>query len=217
MYRDDQDALLQRADAATREADRLRDENQRMRQAVASAGRHPIAAVQPPNLVYQMDTRQLPLEERAALAQHALTPFPVWLVGVLNVLTFGLFPLIHFGLMHDRLPHASHNDPSAGKAIGFSFIPYFNLYWVFFNSLRLADRVSLQFKLRDLPDRAPRDVMLAASVLTVIPYVNILIGLPILWTIATCMLQSKVNKLAELGPDSWDASPPTLLSRPLPR
>ena len=84
----------------------------------------------PHNYVYTMpDVRMLPLEERARLAVHDVKPFPVWLAGVLNVLTFGLFSVIHFGRLHDRLPRASQNDPSTARAIGFQFIPYYNLYW----------------------------------------------------------------------------------------
>ena len=98
---------------------------------------------------------KIALAERARLAAHSLRPFPVWLVGVLNLITFGLFPFIHFGLMHDKLPKAASNDPSAGKAIGFQFIPYYNLYWIFFQSLRLCDRLTLQLKLRGRQDRAP--------------------------------------------------------------
>lgn len=211
MYRDDQEALQQRADALTREAERLRQENEAMRQAVGRMA--PVAPTTgmtvalPPNAAYQLvDLRMLPLEERARLAAHSVRPFPVWLVGLLNVLTFGLFPLIHFGMLHDRLPRASHNDPSAGKAIGFQFIPYFNLYWVFFSALRLCDRLTLQLKLRGRTARAPRGLALAACVLTVIPYVNVLIGIPILWTITVCMLQSTVNQVAQLSPSEWDAS-----------
>ena len=57
-----------------------------------------------------------------------------------------------------------------------------------------------------MPDRAPRGMMLTACIFGVIPYVNFLIGLPIMWTIAVCMLQSSVNRVARLGPTSWDAN-----------
>lgn len=207
MYRDDREALTHRVESLSREADSLRAENQAIRAAVQG---------QPPQMdqlammggaFYQVDVRALPLAARARLAGHQLTRFPVWAVGVLNIVTLGLFPLIHFGLMHDKMPRAAHNDPSAGKAIGFQFIPYFNLYWVFFSAIRLADRLSLQLRLRGLPDRAPRGLLIAACIFTVIPYLNVLIGIPIMWTIAVCYLQATVNKIAALPPDSWDATP----------
>lgn len=210
MYRDDREALQARAESATREAEVLRRENEAMRRAVAGQASYTVSTLaMPPASVYSaLDIRQLPLEERARLARHELRGFPVWLIGILNVLTFGLFPLIHFGLMHDRLPRAANNDPSSGKAIGFQFIPYYNLYWVFFSALRLCDRLSLQYRIRGIQRSAPRGLILAACILTVIPYVNIFIGLPIVWTIAVCLLQASVNDLATMGPDSWDASLP---------
>jgi hypothetical protein len=208
-YRDDHEALQQRLDGTSREAERLRRENELMRVAVS---RLPVVGpgstlALPMGAAYRtLDVRMLPLEERARLAGHSVTAFPVWLVGVLNVLTFGLFPLIHFGLLHDRLPRASHDDPSAGKAIGFHFIPAYNLYWIFFSALRICDRLTLQLRLRGLQDRAPGGVLLAACIVLMVPYVGFLIGIPIMWTIAVCMLQSTVNRVARLSPMQWDAT-----------
>jgi hypothetical protein len=206
MYRDDQEALHNRLDDATREAEQLRKENALMRETVGRLGAPgQLRIALPLNTIYTMDIRVLPLEERARLADHQIKRFPVWLVGVLNVLTFGLFPVIHFGRLHDRLPRAASNDPSSSKAIGFQFIPYYNLYWTFFSALRLCDRLSLQLKLRGLPKRAPRGLVLTACIFSMIPYLN-LITLPILWTIAVCRLQSTVNQIAELRPADWDAT-----------
>lgn len=207
IYRDDQEALRQRLDGTEREAEQLRKENEAMRAVVGRQVAPSTTLALPPNAAYTLvDIQVLPLEERARLAVHALRPFPVWLVGILNVLTFGLFPMIHFGMMHDKLPRAAHNDPSAGKAIGYQFIPYFNLYWIFFSALRLCDRLSLQLRLRGLQARAPRGLVLAACIVTVIPYVNLLIAFPVLWTIAACMLQSTVNQVASLRATEWDAT-----------
>jgi hypothetical protein len=208
IYRDDQEALRQRLDGASREAEQLRKENEAMRAVVGRQVSSPNTTLAlPPSAVYTLvDIHALPLEERARLAVHGLRPFPVWLVGILNVLTFGLFPMIHFGMMHDKLPKAAHNDPSAGKAIGYQFIPYYNLYWIFFSALRLCDRLSLQLRLRGLAERAPRGLVLAACIVSVIPYLNLLIAFPVLWTIAACMLQSTVNRVAALRATEWDAT-----------
>lgn len=211
MYRDDNEAMAHRVDALSREAESLRAENQAMRAAVG--GQAPAAArmdhlAMMGGAVYTVDVRSLPLQARARLAAHNLSRFPVWAIALLNVVTFGLFPMIHFGLVHGRLPPAAHNDPSAGKAIGFQFIPYFNLYWVFFSAMRLADRLNLQLRLRGLEPRAPKGLLIAACIFTVLPYINIAIGIPIIWTIAVCYLQSTVNQIAALPHDSWDATPP---------
>lgn len=187
----------------SREADELRRENEAMRLAVSN--KQAIQLVMPNSSIYRADMRLQPFSERARLAAHSMRTFPVWAVGVLNVATFGLFPLIHFGLMHNRLPQAANNDPSSGKAIGFQFIPYFGLYWMFFSSLRLADRLNLQLKLRNRHERAPKGLLIAACVTCVIPYFA-LVAIPTIWTIAVCLLQSTANKVARLAPGDWDAS-----------
>lgn len=203
MYRDDREALQHRVDSMSREAEGLRRENEAMRLAVSN--KQPQHLALPNSAIYKSDVRLQPLPERARLARHSIQKFPIWAVGVLNVVTFGLFPLIHFGLLHNRLPKAAQNDPSSGKAIGYQFIPYFGFYWIFFSSLRLADRLNLQLRLRNRSERAPKGLLIAACVASVIPYFG-LIAIPTLWTVAVCLLQSTVNKVAELAPGDWDAT-----------
>jgi len=150
--------------------------------------------------VYQSYLQHLTPAERAALAHHHVTKFPVWAAGLLNLVTFGLFSIVHFGLKQDEFPQAQHDDPTAGRAIGYFFIPFFHLYWIFFASTRLADRINLQFRLRGMPDEMPRGLMVACSIVTVIPYLGLFIGLPLLWTIGAMFLQRALNKVAELDP-----------------
>lgn len=138
----------------------------------------------------------VPEELRLALRQHSLERFPAGLAVLLHFLTFGLFSLIHYGLQHDKLPRARQDDPSGGKAIGFSFIPWFNLYWMIFNPLRLTDRINFQSHLRNKGDVVPKWIVMMASILSVIPYVNILFGIPV-WGAAVYALQSGINELAD--------------------
>lgn len=135
-------------------------------------------------------------QDRADLRQHALERFPSGLAVLLQFMTFGLFSLIHYGLTHDKLPKALHNDPSGGKAVGFSFIPYFNFYWCIFNPLRLADRLNLQSRLRDRGDRVPRGYIMACGILSVIPYINMLVAIP-MWGAGVYLLQQAINELAD--------------------
>ncbi|MBK9033488.1 MAG: DUF4234 domain-containing protein [Myxococcales bacterium] len=219
MYRDDQEATLQRAESATREADQLRAENEAMRRAlVAQQPAIPTYAMMQPAAVYpNLDPRYLPLPERARLAQHSLERFPVAAAVVLNYLTLGLFGLFYYSGKHGRLPQAAPDDPSAGKAIGFQFIPYYNLYWVFFNSRRLCDRLDLQMRLRGLPNVAPKAMMTTACIFSVIPYVGWALAYLIFWPIASGMLQSAINKVAALPPSQFDATllPPPAYGVPL--
>jgi hypothetical protein len=133
------------------------------------------------------------------LGAHQLDYFPVWAAGILHFISFGLFSVIFYGIQQGRMPRAAHNDPSTGQAIGFQFIPFFNLYWTFFSPLRLCDRITLQYRLRGRSDEAPKGMVLASAVVSMIPYVNFL-SLMILWTISTCLLQYKINQLIALGP-----------------
>ena len=129
-------------------------------------------------------------------AGHSLTRFPVAGTVLLSYITFGIFPWIHFGLMHDKMPKNRPDDPSAVKAILFHLIPFFNFYWLFFERLRLMDRVDEQRRFAGLPPAAPKGFFIAASVMLFVPfanYVSILILLPIV--IGLC--QSQVNGLVD--------------------
>ncbi len=195
MFRSDRDALAQEVEELRLEQERLRLENEAMAREIVVRRRTA------PNLagvnLYKTGVKHLVTAgERAALQRHSLRSFPAWAAVLLHFLTLGMFPLIHFGLQHDRLPLVEKDDPSAGKAIGFSFIPYFNLYWVVFNTLRLTDRINLQFRLRDQPDAVPRAFMAVAAIIGVIPYLNILLGWTVFWPIAIFYLQRAVNELA---------------------
>lgn len=213
MYRDDQEAALQRAETATRENDQLKRENEAMRQAlVQQPSAPPTYAMMQPTAIYpHLDPRFLPLPERARLAQHTLRPFSPVAAVILNFITFGLFGFFYYSAKHDRMPVAATNDPSAGKAIGFQFIPYFNLYWMFFNNRRLCDRLDLQLRLRGLPNAAPKGLATAACILTLIPYIGWAIAWLFLWPIVTARLQSTINRVAALPPTQFDA---TLLPAP---
>jgi serine/threonine protein kinase len=156
-------------------------------------------------------------EDKAYLKQHQLTRFPVGLAVLLHLVTFGAFSLFHFGFQHDKLPQAKHDDPSSAKAVGFSFIPYFNLYWFVFQPMRLTDRLNLQDRIRDRGDGTSRGLMLTLAILGMIPYINILIGIP-LYTIGVYKLQKQINRLADeraLEPqDPPMALPPGTIPRP---
>lgn len=82
---------------------------------------------------------------------HRLGEFPVWAVVLLTIFV-PFFALIWLGLMHDQMPKHRQDDPSGGKAIGFGFIPFFNIwYWNFFSYPRLVLRVNEQRLAAGLP------------------------------------------------------------------
>ncbi len=94
-------------------------------------------------------------------ADGKLTPFPVAatvLLHCLNViLTCGclgiIWAIVWTGLHHGRLPYRRRDDPDAGKAIGYFFIPIYWYYWAFFSQCRLGERIDEARVWAGLPER----------------------------------------------------------------
>jgi hypothetical protein len=209
MFRSDRDALAQQVEDMRQEQAQLRAQNDAMRSDLLARRQQlpePHRGIGIHGSIYKMDIAQLTPGDRAALAHHEVEAFPVWATLLLHYLTFGLFSLVHISMLHGRLPQAERDDPSAAKAIGFSFIPYFNLYWVFFNPLRLADRINLQLRLRGRPDGVPRGLVLACSVISMIPYLGWFLGVFFLWPLAVAYFRSAANTLAALPRDGAEAA-----------
>ena len=126
---------------------------------------------------------------------HQLTTFPVAVAVLLHFVTFGIFTLVWLNLMHGKLCRVRADDPSAGKAVGFCFIPFFNLYWIFFTYRRLCLRIDEQRDLYGLPPGNLRGLATTACIFQVIPYISLLLGYTLLTPIFMGMMQSSVNQL----------------------
>lgn len=126
---------------------------------------------------------------------HQLKSFPVVAVVLLHFLTFGLFSFFWLNALHGRMPRVRTDDPSGGKAVGFCFIPFFNLYWIFFSFRRLCLRIDEQRQLYGLPASNLRGTATTTCVLMVIPYFNVLFGFGIAMPIFAGQLQHSVNRL----------------------
>jgi len=143
-----------------------------------------------------LDLSGLANEERSAFLQHSFGfTFSVDAVIGLHLLTLGLFSLIHFGLKHSQLPMIKHDDFKARRAIGFMFIPFFNLYWQFRFWLRLVDRVNFQLRLRGLPFTVSRGLMLATIIVGLVPVAN-LAALLVMYPICIVQIERACNLLA---------------------
>ena len=127
--------------------------------------------------------------------RHRFTEFSVVAAVLLNYLTCGLFSFIWLNLMHGKLPKVRPDDPSAGRALGFCFIPFFNLYWIFFSYRRLCLRVDEQRELYGLPPSNLKGLATAACIFQIIPYLNIFIGCTIITPLFLGKMQSSVNEL----------------------
>ena len=137
----------------------------------------------------------------AAAGAHQFSTFPVAVVILLHYVTLGIFTMIYLNLLHGKMPQIRHDDPSAGKAIGFLFIPFFNIYWVFFTYCRLCDRINEQRRSNGLPDSVPKGLAITMCILMLIPYISMLSWL-ILTPIFAGIVQSNVNELATRAPAS---------------
>jgi hypothetical protein len=69
---------------------------------------------------------------------------------------------------------------SPGAAVGLLFVPFFNYYWVFVQSVGLCDALNRQLGALGVARRAPRGLAIAASIVHIIPYLNLTVG-PFLW------------------------------------
>lgn len=134
--------------------------------------------------------------ETAPSRPHQLTTFPVALAILLHYVTFGIFTLVWLNLMHGKMCRVRPDDPSAGKALGFCFIPFFNYYWIFFTYRRLCLRIDEQRDLYGLPPGNLRGLATTACIFHVIPYINMLFGYTLVMPIFIGMMQSSVNQLA---------------------
>jgi len=128
-------------------------------------------------------------------SRHDLTSFPVAIAILLHYMTFGIFTMVWLNLMHGKMPRIRAEDPSAGKAIGFCFIPFYNLYWIFFTYRRLCLRLDEQRGLYGLRPGNLKGLATAACILQVIPYISLFIGFTILMPVFIGMVQASVNQL----------------------
>ena len=135
-------------------------------------------------------------EQRKEFSQHQfVSTFSTALVIVLHFVTIGIFTLIYFGLKHSNLPLIKQDDFGAGKAIGFMFIPFFNIYWQFRFWLRLVDRVNFQFRLKGHQPPISKGLMLATVIVGLIPYVGF--ASIVMYPICIGQIQIATNRLAQ--------------------
>ena len=137
--------------------------------------------------------------------RHTLSTFSVPGLVLLHFATVGLFPLVHFNLMHDRLPRIRRGDPSGFVAVALSFIPGVNLIWFFFTFRRLCVRINEQRRFAGLPRTAPQSLAVIVSTLllcgftgTILPLTGWMVLGATVWVLIPvfiAVLQASVNEL----------------------
>jgi hypothetical protein len=133
--------------------------------------------------------------------QPMISSFPTAGTVLLSIFV-PFFALIYYGLVHGNLPRRRPDDPGAGKAIGFMFIPFFNIYWVCFFWLRLCTRINDERERVGLAPTAPRTLVVAilwTYLGMFIPILNILvaIALMVMLLISLIQIQGSLNELAD--------------------
>ena len=74
-----------------------------------------------------------------------------------------------------------------GQAVGYNFIPFYHLYWVFVSNLGLCEAINRTLVAQGKQPRAPKGLAIAACVTQLVPYCNLLVG-PILWAVYMFMV-----------------------------
>ncbi len=107
------------------------------------------------------------------------------LIGMLSLGAYFIFALVWLYKSWEMLPaHArmSGNGQmvSPGQAVGFLFIPFYNLYWYFICSAGMSTAYDRVLQGYGSTKRAPRGLAITAAIFQVIPYVNLALG-PFFW------------------------------------
>ncbi|MBX3216057.1 MAG: DUF4328 domain-containing protein [Labilithrix sp.] len=87
---------------------------------------------------------------------------------------------------------------SPGQAVGYLFIPFYNLYWYFVCSAGLTTALNRALANYGSPKRASGGLAIAAAILQVIPYVNLFFA-PFLWIAFMFNVESAKREYARLS------------------
>jgi hypothetical protein len=81
-----------------------------------------------------------------------------------------------------------------GAAVGFLFVPFYNLYWVFVANMGLCEAINRSLITRGGAPRAPKGLAIACCIVNIVPYCNLLAG-PIMWLVFMFMLDGPKKEL----------------------
>jgi len=121
--------------------------------------------------------------------------FPIWALVLLHYLTLGVFSMVWVNLYHGSLSRERADDPTAGQAVGYLFVPIYGLYWIFFTHLRLCERLYRDQIMAGLARPNLRAFALWCCIVEVVPYVNFL-GTLITYPVLAGLLQHRLSELS---------------------
>ena len=105
----------------------------------------------------------------------------------LHYLTLGLSTTFWYGMQYSKLPKIQDDDFDSIKAIGFAFIPIFNIFWLFIFWDKFLKRINFQLKIRGEEEIKQNLKYLGNNITLMIPIFTIASVIPILG-IATALL-----------------------------
>jgi hypothetical protein len=192
VYRDEKIALAEQNQQLTEEVNRIREENEAMRLAIMQRSLH--AGGVNEHVVYDANVRVLSPGDRVAYGQHQLKAFSPWVAMALHFCTFGLWSMFHFGRMHGGLPKLRQDDPDMAKSVWMFWVPYVNLWWMFFSPTRLIDRINFQYLIRGKEAPLTKTWVVLAGITSLLFYF-----VPLVWLVAIYQTQKAVNNLIAMG------------------
>lgn len=109
-----------------------------------------------------------------------------------------IFALIWVYVSWDSIPPEMRFTKSRvmtpGGAVGFLFIPFFNLYWLFVANVGLCDALDYGLTTTGSYRRAPRVAAIIACVFQLVPYLNLFIA-PFTWLIFMFLADGARNEM----------------------
>jgi hypothetical protein len=129
-------------------------------------------------------------------------------MATLSLITLGIFTPFWLNHWHGVLPKRRADDWSTARAIWCLFIPIYGIYWLFESLLRLCTRLDEELAEAGVAEGVPKELVRWFCITNFIPYVNLVVA-PILATIATAILQSRVNQLAAFDSASATSTLPS--------
>lgn len=146
------------------------------------------------------------VEQVAALRSNYKTYWLCLAIGLPLCLICIGFPIMIVGFVYYfillykfwSLVQPSQRCSSPGQAIGFMFIPFFNLYWMFVAILGLAKELNAYRSSRGIPGMPVSEGMAQTvcilTLCSIIPYLGVLVGL--VNTVVTILLMKQFTEAA---------------------
>lgn len=106
--------------------------------------------------------------------------FPVIALLLLHYLTLGIFSFFWITGLHGKLPREKSDDPSGFKAVALCFIPFLQIYWLYFVYARLTHRVNSLSRQHRLPPLIAEPLSYVMATLWTIPILMAMAGTAIL-------------------------------------